>query len=91
MVTFSYSIYNARRAAELTAQLQLFRDGLNVFTGPSVAVDHAGQEPLTNVLKFNLGSQLPPGNYICQIIVTDSSDKQKPRVASQWIDFEIVK
>jgi hypothetical protein len=31
------------------------------------------------------------GDYVLQIIVTDSADKQKPRVASQWIDFEIVK
>jgi VWFA-related protein len=90
-VTFAYSIYNARRSTELSTQLQLFRDGVNVFTGPAVAIDHAGQEPLTNVLKFELGSKFAPGHYICQIIVTDLSDKKKPGVASQWIDFEIVK
>jgi hypothetical protein len=34
---------------------------------------------------------LVPGDYVCQIIVTDGPDNSKPRVASQWIDFEIVK
>jgi hypothetical protein len=95
-VTFAYSIYNAsipQRKPELSTQIRLFRDGLSVFTSESIPVDLAGQadlQRLTNVLKFNLGSQFPPGNYIGQIVVTDSSDKQRPRVASQWIDFEIV-
>ena len=82
------------RKPELNAQIRLFRDGLNVFTGESLPVDLTAQtdlQRLTNVLKFNLGSQLSLGNYVCQIILTDSSDKQNPRVASQWIDFEIVK
>jgi len=96
-ITLAYSIYNAAvqgRKPELNAQIRLFRDGLNVFTGESIPVDLTAQtdlQRLTNVLKFNLGSQLSLGNYVCQIILTDSSDKQKPRVASQWIDFEIVK
>lgn len=96
-IKLAYSIYNAavqQRKPELNAQIRLFRDGLNVFTGESLPVDLTAQtdlQRLTNVLKFNLGSQLSLGNYVCQIIVTDSSDKQNPRVASQWIDFEIVK
>src|SRR5215831_2019298 len=96
-VTFAYSIYNGNirgPASGLTTQIRLFRDGQNVFTGASVPVNLAGQtdpQRLMNVLKFKLSPQLEPGNYICQIIVTDSSDKEKPRTASQWIDFEIVK
>jgi hypothetical protein len=46
---------------------------------------------LTNRASLPLAADLAPGDYVLQIIVTDSADKQKPRVASQWIDFEIVK
>ena len=39
---------------------------------------------------LKVGKEMEPGNYVLQIIVTDLSDK-KPRVASRWIDFEVVK
>jgi hypothetical protein len=32
-----------------------------------------------------------PGEYVLQLIVTDALAKEKRRVATQWIDFEIVK
>ena len=38
---------------------------------------------------LKVGKEMAPGNYVLQIIVTDLSDK-KPRVASRWIDFEVV-
>lgn len=46
---------------------------------------------ITASAKVRLGAGWPPGDYILQIIVTDSSNPQKPRVASQWIDFEVIK
>jgi len=33
---------------------------------------------------------MAPGEYVLQIIVKDLV-KEKPRVATQWMDFEIVK
>jgi len=32
---------------------------------------------------------LAAGDYILQVIVTDVAGKNKPRVASQWIPFEV--
>jgi hypothetical protein len=38
-----------------------------------------------------LGNELIPGEYVLQITVTDPLADEKHRVATQWIDFEIVK
>jgi hypothetical protein len=38
-----------------------------------------------------LGAQLPPGEYVLQIIVTENLGTAKPRVVSRWIDFEVIK
>ena len=38
-----------------------------------------------------LGSEMVPGEYVFQVIVTDSLADQKHRLSSQWIDFEVVK
>jgi hypothetical protein len=34
---------------------------------------------------------MQPGEYVLQIVVTDLLAKDKDRVATQWMDFEIVK
>jgi hypothetical protein len=91
---FGYMIYNANQMSQLTAQARLYRDGKMVLSPDPVAVSRQGQSDprrLTNRASLPLASDLAPGDYVLQIIVTDAADKQKPRVASQWIDFEIVR
>ena len=96
-VTFAHAIYNGVRQgqpAQLFARIRLVRDGKIVFNGEPTPVTVNGQadpQRLTNVMKLQIGSDLIPGEYVCQIIVTDGPDNSKPRVASRWIDFEIVK
>ena len=96
-VAFAHAIYNGVRQgqpAQLYARIRLVRDGKIVFSGEPTPVTINGQpdpQRLTNVMKLQIGSELIPGDYVCQIIVTDGPDNSKPRVASQWIDFEIVK
>jgi VWFA-related protein len=95
-VSFAYAVYNpitAGRTAQLTQQIRLFRDGKVIFTGDPKAVSFEGQtdpQRITTSSRLQLGPALGPGDYVFQVIVTDSSDKQKPRVASQWIDFEVI-
>lgn len=96
-VLFAYAIYNANvgpgSAAQLTRQTRIFRDGKPVFSGDAAPVSLEGQTDLrriTSATLFGLGSEMPPGQYIVQIVITDAS-KQKTRTASQWIDFEVVK
>ena len=91
---FAYIIYNANQASQLTAQTRLYRDGKVIFNpAPLVVVTQGQSNPkyLATSGRLQLASDMAAGDYVLQIIVTDSADKQKPRVASQWIDFEIVK
>lgn len=95
-VKFSYAVYNAGvegRPAQLTSEVRIFRDGKLVFTGDPAPINFQGQTDLQHLVsaaRFQIDSNISPGDYVLQIIVSDSA-KQKPRVASQWIDFEVVK
>jgi VWFA-related protein len=96
---FGYIIYNARTGkanagASLTAQSRVFHDGKLVYAGQPQPIDLTGQSDLKRISAgggVKLG-MLPIGEYQLQIVVTDqSSEKEKPRIAWQMIDFEIVK
>jgi len=95
-VKFSFAIYNAvgqGRPPQLTAQIRIFRDGKIVLTDDPAPINLQGQtdpQHVMNAARFKIDSNMPPGEYVFQIIVSDSS-KPKPRVATQWIDFEVVK
>jgi hypothetical protein len=74
--------------------MHLFRDGKPVFTGRVQTLDASGQPDLKRIVgggAIQLGSEMAPGEYILQVVVTDPLAKEKYRVATQWIDFEIVK
>ncbi|MFN2454145.1 MAG: VWA domain-containing protein [Pyrinomonadaceae bacterium] len=94
-----YVIYDAQldRAThqpQLQTQLRLFRDGQPVFVGSLQPVNTDGQSDLKRISvgrRLQLGTALPPGEYILQVIVTDALAKEKYRTATQYIDFEIVK
>ena len=96
---WGYLIYNAQPdkatgKPQLTSEARLFREGKQVFTGgelPFVAVQASDPRRLTASGALILGTDLAPGEYVLQIIVTDSLADKKYRVATQWMDFEIVK
>jgi VWFA-related protein len=95
---FGYIIYNARTpkanaGASLTAQSRIFQDGKIVYTGEPQPIDLSGQSDLKQIpagggVKLGL---LPIGEYQLQIVVTDQREKEKPRIAWQVIDFQVVK
>ena len=99
LLDFGYVIYNAQldRAAsrpQLTTQVRLFRDGKLLFAGKELPFNADRQADLKRLVaggRLQLGTSLPPGEYVLQVIVTDTLAKEKYRTASQWIDFEIVK
>ena len=98
-VDFHYQIYNAKLdkatgRPQLQTQMRIFRDGRTVYEGGVQAYDASGQtEParLQAGTRLRLGQDLPPGEYILQFTVTDALADRKHAVASQWVDFEIVK
>jgi hypothetical protein len=96
---FGYAIYNAQLdksniQPQLTAQTRIFRDGRLVYTGEPAALSVTGQPDLQRITaggRLQLSADFPIGEYVLQIVITDSSNKDKPRTATQWIDFDVVK
>lgn len=100
VMNYGYMIYNAQldkgtRRPQLEAQLRLYRDGRLIFTGKIQPVDTSAMTDLTRLAAggaIRLGSDMTPGEYALQVVVTDLLAKDsKRRTATQWIDFEIVK
>lgn len=94
-LVLGYAIYNAtnKPPVALTTQMRLFRDGKPVLVGAVAPISLEGQTDPSRIIGasgLQLDSKMELGEYIVQIIVTDSSNK-KPRTASQWIDFEVIK
>jgi VWFA-related protein len=97
LLDYRYQIYNAQLDAagrpQVQTQMRLFRDGQQVFAGRVLPLDATGQKDpkrLSAAGRLRLGPEMTPGAYLLQVIVTDALAPEKSRVASQWMDFEIV-
>lgn len=98
-LVFVYAIYNALRdnttqMPQLTTQTRVFREGKPILTGNPTPLDLTGQRDLQRLAtgaQLQLGPELPPGQYVLQVIVEDRLAKEKRSIATQWIDFEVVK
>jgi VWFA-related protein len=96
---YRYSIFNARRAGvgnlpQLETQTILFRDGQQVFAGGPKPFDPSGQSAVGSIQaggRLMLGTEMTPGEYILQIVVTDTLASGERRTVTQWIDFEVVR
>ena len=95
MLDYRFLIYNATTGGTEPVQMQmrLLREGKVVFAGKVVPLDlskEANPKRINTGGRLRLGPELTPGNYVLHVAVRNTSDPKKPRVASQWIDFEIV-
>jgi VWFA-related protein len=96
---YGYLIYNAAldkatRRPLLETQLRLYCDGHKVFDGRVKSLETTRQPDLARLVAggtLRLGNELAPGDYDLQVIIRDLANKDKPRLATQWIDFEIIK
>jgi hypothetical protein len=99
ILDYGLVVYNARldksgTQPQLQLQVRLFRDGQPVFTGKEQPFSLSGPHDFKRLATaggIQLGAKMVPGEYVLQIIVKDSLADEKHRVATQWIDFEIVK
>jgi VWFA-related protein len=99
VMRYDYLIFNARsdkttNQPQLTAQVRLVRDSKVIFTGkeiPLILSNQADRKRLGVAGAIQLGRELPPGEYVLQIIVNDAFADKKHRTATQWLDFEIIK
>jgi VWFA-related protein len=98
-LVYAYVIYNAKLdktsgKPQLKAQVRLFRGGELIFSGNEIPYDVAGQADLRRLGvggAILLGTDMKPGEYVFQIVVTDLLVNDKRRTTTQWMDFEIVK
>jgi hypothetical protein len=98
LLDYGYVIYNAKLdkatgRPQLTRHIRLFRQGLLISATQPQPLDLSRQTDLKRMLVAErLGvTGLTPGEYILQVIVTDTLVKDKYATSSQWIDFEVVK
>ena len=99
VMRYGFVIYNARpdkdtRTPRLQVQARLFRDGQPVFNGkvqPFALNNPPDLSRLAAGGSITLGADMPPGEYVIQVIVEDLLADEKHRTASQWIDFRVTK
>jgi VWFA-related protein len=99
VVEYGFFIYNAQieKASgkpSVQFQVRIFRNGQPIFVGKEIPLGLSDQLDLKRLRvggAIQLGAEMVPGEYVLQMVVTDLLAKEKRRVASQWIDFEIVK
>ena len=94
-IDYGYEAYNAQldRAtgrAQLQMQVRLFRENQPVFSSQLMNVSgQPGAKRVVAIGRLQLGQNLRPGDYILQVIVTDMAGKDKRRMATQWIPFDV--
>ena len=101
VLDYQYIVYNAQAQAGTTdanpkvqTQMLLLLEGKPVFTGKVASLDVTKQLNPKRISvrgRLRIGPDLAPGDYVLQVIVTNTTDSKKPHTATQWIDFEIVK
>jgi VWFA-related protein len=95
---YYFWIYNAQLdkttgKPQLQTQVRMFRNGEQVFAGKQLPFDPSEQQDLKRMAftsAVSLGTSMVPGEYVLQVVVTDLLAKEKQRIATQWIDFEVV-
>ncbi len=98
LLNYALYIYNARsddatHPKELEAQVKLFRDGQEVYSGRKRTIDlneRSEESVLLGSGYLQLGSKMETGHYAMQYTVTDKLASDDYGTVSQWIDFQIL-
>jgi len=97
VLRYGFEVYNAKLDAakkpSLSVQLRVFRDGKMILTGESAPLATDGQRDMRQIMAARaiaLGDKITAGDYILQVIVTDNAARGKPRIATQFVQFEVV-
>ena len=97
ILRYAIDIYNAKldksKNPNLQTQVRVFRDSKIVLDRQPTPLKTDGQAD-SQLLHFGgalaIGKEFPKGDYVLQLIVIDALAKKKSKVATQWIQFEIV-
>ncbi|HYU44200.1 MAG TPA: VWA domain-containing protein, partial [Vicinamibacteria bacterium] len=95
---YVFQILNARAdpatsRPRLETQVRLWHGREAVYEGAPTAlpVAHAAEHRVVAGGRLNLSSQLPPGDYTLQVVVTDTLAPRAQAVAMQWTSLEAVR
>jgi hypothetical protein len=95
VMAYAYQILNAHAdrdmKPELESQIRLFRDGQQVYAStpaPVTADRQSNPKRLIGAGHMQL-KEVPPGDYVMQIVIADKLRKEKDSVATQSIDFQV--
>lgn len=96
ILRYGYEIYNAKSAAtqkpNLNTQIRMFHDGKLIFEGKQIPLNISGQADLARIKAsgaVNLGTEMSAGDYVLQVIVFDALAKEKNKIATQFVQFEV--
>ncbi|MBS1796177.1 MAG: VWA domain-containing protein [Acidobacteria bacterium] len=97
ILRYGFEVYNARVEGtgkpNLTARVRVFRDGKLLLDGKTLPIDVTGQTDFARVKSagaLNLLKTMQPGDYILQIVVIDNLAKEKRKISTQYVQFEVV-
>lgn len=97
ILEYRVEIYNAKapkgQKPQLTTQLKLYHEGRLVLNGKQlpVAISAETNSQLINSMgAIKLGMGMASGNYILQIVVIDNLAKDNNKIATEWVQFEII-
>lgn len=83
---------NPKKPMDLQIQTRVFHDRKPVFQSPETRLDLSAVSSgsILHNGAMELGENLLPGDYVLQVIVTDSSASKKKGVATQYVQFEVL-
>jgi len=97
ILSYGAEIFNAKLDASkqpnLTSQMKIFRDGKLFFEGKPYPISLINQNDLRKIGfsgSVSLGTEMQTGDYVLQIVVTDNLAKEKRKIATQFVQFEII-
>jgi VWFA-related protein len=96
VLRYGFEVYNAKAGPsgkpDITLKIRMFRDGKMIFEGAPKPIDLTGQPDMLRINAsgaLGLGSAMTPGDYVLQVIVTDNNAKEKEKVTTQFVQFEV--
>jgi VWFA-related protein len=97
VLRYGFEIYDPKvdqtGQPHLVMRVRMFHDGKVFYEGKDAPVDIAGQTDLQHIRTggaLSIGPSMSAGDYVLQVVVTDTLAKQKHQIATQFVEFEIV-
>jgi VWFA-related protein len=97
ILRYGFEVYNAKldatRKPTLQYRVRMFLDGKLILDGTPIPVDLTGQTDMERLIvsgALGLGDKMLPGDYVLQVIITDTLAKTKQQIATQHVQFEAV-